>query len=209
MATEPPVTEPAGQPSPAGWRLFVALELPDEVLALLEQLIGHWQTGWPGQIRWVPPANLHLTLKFLGNCPPEQAGPIADRLAGRVPQHLPIALSTERVGVFPGWTAPRVVWLGLTGDLTRLSHLQRAVEEGLIELGFPAERRPFRPHLTLGRVRDGTPDGVRRRIGDLARRAARPDPIAFTAGRVSLMRSHLGRSGATYDRLASWEAPST
>ena len=200
-------TEPAGRSPVESWRLFVALELPEEVLALVERLIGGWQSSWPGQIRWVPPANLHLTLKFLGNCPPEQAGAIAERLADRVPEYLPIALHTDRVGVFPGWAAPRVVWLGLAGDLTRLTRLQESVEAGLIDLGFPAERRAFRPHLTLGRVREGAPDAVRRQIGDRARRAAQPDPIAFSAGRVSLMRSHLARSGALYERLASWEAP--
>lgn len=188
----------------APWRLFVALELPEEVRGELGELIQRLRGRIPRDVRWVPAENLHLTLKFLGACPPDRAGAIAGRLAGLVPGLLPIELATGSLGVFPGWAAPRVVWVGLGGDVGRLERLQRAIETGLAGLGFPTEQRAFRPHLTLGRVRDTATPESRRQIGDQVRRSGTIEVRPFTATTVHLMRGQLSSQGSRYEPVSTW-----
>ncbi|HEX2173307.1 MAG TPA: RNA 2',3'-cyclic phosphodiesterase, partial [Dehalococcoidia bacterium] len=134
---------------------------------------------------------------FLGDTPPERADAIAQRLSAQVPNLLPVDLALTGLGVFPGWAAPRVLWVGLGGDLAELGLLEPA------GLGFPAERRAFRPHLTIGRVRDTATPEARRRIGEGIRRASAA-PRSFPAGTVHLMRSQLSPAGASYQPIATW-----
>jgi RNA 2',3'-cyclic 3'-phosphodiesterase len=185
-------------------RLFIALELPPEVHATLS--IAQAALADQGlRVRWVDPAGAHLTLKFLGATRPEQVVPISFALRRAVAAFEPFDLRTTRLGVFPDPRAPRVVWLGIMGDLNRLDALQRAVEAAIAPLGFPTERRGFKPHLTLGRVIKDAPRVEVLRVGQ-AVAASRPVPAAhWRVSRVSLMRSDLQPGGARYTRVADGE----
>jgi 2'-5' RNA ligase len=181
------------------WRLFVAIDLGDDARrALGEAQAVCRRANLP--VRWVDPAGAHLTLKFLGETEREQVGPIGAALHAVAARHRPLLLHTGAPGVFPNPRRPRVLWLGLTGALDRLAALQRDVDDALATLGFPRETRPFSPHLTLGRVREGArpPDAASLAATFAAvRDVAAPLPVES----IRLMRSELGRDGARYTTL--------
>jgi 2'-5' RNA ligase len=102
-------------------------------------------------IRWVRAENMHLTLKFLGDTNRSKIGPILEVLHTTLQRQPAFSVHAQGLGGFPDLTRPRMVWAGLTED--RLIAVSHAVETALVPLDFPMEQRPFRPHLTLGRVR--------------------------------------------------------
>jgi 2'-5' RNA ligase len=180
-------------------RTFVALELPPEV----KRLIGAVQASLrpaARTVRWVDPASAHLTLKFLGPTAQEAVEPIGTALRSAAEGHGPIRLRTGRPGAFPNARAPRVLWLGLDGDVAHLAALQQKVETAIAPLGYPTEARPFSPHLTLGRVRQEAGQAERAATG-AAISAAAPTTSLFEVGAISLMLSELTPSGARYSPL--------
>jgi 2'-5' RNA ligase len=185
------------------WRLFVAIDLGDAARRALGEAQAVCQrANLP--VRWVDLAGAHLTLKFLGETDRAQVAPIGAALRAVAGRHRPVLLHTGAPGAFPNPRRARVLWLGLTGALDQLTALQRDVDDTLAALGFPRETRPFSPHLTLGRVREGArpPDAASlaatfAEIQD----AATPLPVES----IRLMRSELGRGGARYTTLL--EAP--
>lgn len=198
-------------------RLFVALDLPAGAKAALAATVGQLQSVIPAGVRWVNPAGIHLTLKFLGDT---EAGLVTPLLAAlremaAAGDPMPFPLHLDRLGVFPSHREPRVIYAGVGGDLDSLAQAQRRVEQDIARLGFPQEKRPFRPHLTLGRVREGVAPAARRQIGDtIARQAAALSPeYAWEAGEIHLIRSVLTPSGSVYTTLgqaalgaAEWES---
>ena len=186
-------------------RLFVALDLPAGAKATLAATVGQLQSVIPAGVRWVNPAGIHLTLKFLGDTEAELVLPLlaALRKAAAAGEQMPFPLHLDGLGVFPNYREPRVIYAGVGGDLDSLAQAQRQVEQAIVRLGFPQEKRPFRPHLTLGRVRDGAAPAARRQIGDtIARQAAALSPeYAWMAGEICLIRSNFTPSGAVYTTL--------
>ncbi len=185
-------------------RLFVACELPPEMkdgLAALEETLR--RQGAP-PLRWVRPDGIHLTLKFLGGVPAERVAAICAALAPIVEGIRPLALSLGSVGTFGGRRGARVLWVGVEGDVSRVAELQRRVEAALAPLGFPAENRPFSPHLTLARVPENVGGADRERLWELAKAVPAPKAAPVTIREVSLMRSILGPGGAVYERLAAF-----
>ena len=170
-------------------RLFVALELPAPILAALEDVQRTLRDQMPARaVRWVRGEGIHLTLKFLGETPASQRDGIAAALETACAGQRPLALRAAGLGCFPTTARPRVVWVGLAGDLDRLADLQGAVEAALEPLGFPAEGRPFNPHLTLGRLKDASSAEIKA-VGGVVE-AAPPETIAaWTADAVCLMRA--------------------
>lgn len=108
--------------------------------------------GLPPRLRWTPPANWHLTLRFLGNVPESRCAEVAGALGAVAFAPVPLALG--RIGTFPARGEPRVLWLGLARGTAECARLAEAVDAALAPLGFPREARPFVPHLTLARVRE-------------------------------------------------------
>ena len=183
-------------------RLFVALDLPAEAKAALAATVGQLQSVIPAGVRWVNPAGIHLTLKFLGDTEAGMVTPLlmALREMAAAGDPMPFPLHLDGLGVFPNYREPRGIYAGVGGDLDSLVKAQQRGEQAIVRLGFPQEKRPFRPHLTLGRVRDGVAPAARRQIGDtIARQAAALSPeYAWTAGEICLIRSNLTPSGAVY-----------
>lgn len=183
-------------------RSFIAVELSQEVRGLLAQVQDELRRSAGGQwARWVAPESIHLTLKFLGNVPTERIDAVAtaaDRATGGV---APFTLATGDLGVFPPRGTPRVIWMGLTGQLDRLRGLQASVEREVTPLGFPTESRAFSPHLTLGRVREGAPAGLLRALGQAVAQTQLLDQVPLSVSSITLMQSQLGCGGAVYTPL--------
>ncbi|MEW6284208.1 MAG: RNA 2',3'-cyclic phosphodiesterase, partial [Candidatus Eremiobacterota bacterium] len=146
-------------------------------------------------VKWVVPENLHLTLKFLGTTPSARLGEVRSVLEEASLAGPPFALELRGLGAFPTPRRARVVWLGVGGELERLTVLARAVDRGLHELGVPREARDFAAHLTLGRRREPRPDEALER----ALREGRTRSVgAFRVTEMVLMKSELRPTGPTY-----------
>ncbi|MFC1961008.1 RNA 2',3'-cyclic phosphodiesterase [Chloroflexota bacterium] len=185
------------------WRLFIALELPADTLAALTATQEQLQREAPPRtVRWVRPAGIHLTLKFLGDTPAHQQEAISTALHNAASDQGPLLLRAAGLGCFPNVRRPRVVWVGLDGDMAPLRALYEAVETALTPLGFPREKRGFSLHLTLGRVRrEASPDAVQN-LGRLIEQTKIGTLHTWTAATVSLVRSELHPDGARYTVLS-------
>ena len=151
------------------------------------------------KIRWVRKEGIHLTVKFLGDIDRRDVDRIHGAMRQATKAFSPLVLQGEGGGVFPDLKRARVVWVGLSGDIEALRALQGALEDQLDALGFPKERRPFKGHLTLGRVK-GRLDGAK--LGEALRRLEDFRTESFTARSVVLYQSDLRPDGAVYTKLA-------
>lgn len=185
-------------------RTFIAIELPQDVRQALAQAQSALRSAsgeaerW---VKWVQPGSIHLTLKFLGETPSSRLEAIGQAMATAVQGRCPFPLRLGQAGCFPNARQPRVLWIGLAGEMESLHSLQAAVEATVAPLGFPTESRRFAPHLTLGRLRDDASPEARRRLGAAIESLHAPD-ISFVADSISLMRSDLRPTGAVYTCLA-------
>ncbi len=184
-------------------RVFVALDLPVAAKDILRRTIQQVGGDLPAGVRWVDPDGIHLTLKFLGDVDAGSLDSLLDTMAKAAEGslHSSLTLRLAGLGVFPNAREPRVLWAGVEGDLEPLAQLQVLVDEALGNLGFPRERRPFRPHLTLGRVRDQVSPKERREVGRTIEQASLAGSHAWEAREVHLIRSTLTPSGAIYDSI--------
>jgi 2'-5' RNA ligase len=155
----------------------------------------------PDAPRWVGRPAQHVTLTFFGDVP-------ADRVAGLTAALGPalgepsVHLRLAGAGTFPERGAPRVLWVGVDGDLDALAVLAGAAADAARSVGVPVERRPYRPHLTVGRWSASAAPPTGRPLAGALGRYAGPH---FTAGSVVLMRSHHG-AGPRYETVAAWSA---
>jgi len=175
-------------------RCFVAVELPSP----MREEIGHLQSRIAtAGLRLVKSELVHVTIKFLGELPDEDVGPVTEAL-GRV-RFAPFPVRVFGMGAFPG-RAVRVVWLGLTGNF---QELYLNVEEALKPLGFAPDARGFSPHATLARV--ARPDAeMSRRLGARIADFADLDLGSFTVDRFYLKKSTLTPGGPIYEDLAKF-----
>jgi RNA 2',3'-cyclic 3'-phosphodiesterase len=182
-------------------RLFIAIDLPEDVKRLLGELQARLRQHTQA-LRWGDPRGTHLTLKFLGSTPAGAVPRIVAALEQAVAGRSTFALHTERLGVFPNLKRPRVVWLGVGGDLPALRSLQADVERYVAPLGFPTEQRVFSPHLTLGRsLKDPSPAQLAS-IGHALQQTEVLQSIVLSVNGIVLMRSELRPQGAHYTALA-------
>ena len=138
---------------PSTIRTFIALELPPSIISLLVNVQKNLQSMGV-RAKWVRPQNIHLTLKFLGNINPGDIDKVGGAMADAVAEFEALNLVAEGIGVFPGINRPRVIWVGLKGQVQLLFAMQRLLEDNLATLGYKKEKRPFKGHLTLGRFRN-------------------------------------------------------
>jgi 2'-5' RNA ligase len=180
------------------FRAFVAIDLPESIRAS----IGAAQEALKSygfRVKWVRPESIHLTLKFLGNIDANRTDAIVNAMTLAARGRAALHLNASGIGVFPNARRPRVIWVGLGGQVDHLKSLQQTLDVHLADLGFPAERRPFKGHLTLGRVK-----------GKIAadRMQAALDKFnafeskGFAANRVILFKSELHPTGAVYTQVA-------
>ena len=182
-------------------RAFIAIDLPPAFLEAIDSLQGELRQSTKG-IRWVKSGNIHLTLKFLGDVGGEMIDELGEALASACKGQPPIELSIGRPGGFPNIERPRVIWLGLEGELEKLGALKEEIEKACRPVGFPKEKRSFHPHLTLGRVKDQRK--VSADMADLIGRTKAAATGRFSVKAVHLYRSDLTRDGAVYTKLKSF-----
>jgi len=178
-------------------RTFIAFELPPAVISLLDKVQQDLER-LKIRARWVRPANIHLTLKFLGDINPDHIDKIGLAMAGAAGDFSPVTLSVRGIGVFPGIKRPRVIWVGLGGDIRSLLAFQSRLEEKLAGAEFPKDKRSFKAHLTLGRIKQAAnPAVIRQMISEYA--SLNSDK--FICDQVFLFKSDLQPSGAVYSKL--------
>ena len=173
-------------------RLFIGIPLPDsagaEVARVLRQLRSR---EWP--VRWVSEQGLHLTIKFFGETSGDRVEAIVEMLNFATEGLRPLTLTLSSAGVFPPGRQPRIIHFAIDAD-PALELLQDRVERGGERLGFQPEGRPFRPHLTMGRIREGhrLPDGWQSELERI------PSGESFLGDRVVLYESELTPTGPSY-----------
>jgi 2'-5' RNA ligase len=177
-------------------RTFIAVDLPGEIKAHIEELVAPLRP-LSRSIRWVRTEGLHLTLKFLGELPGERAGEVISALEEALSGWPAFGFRLSGLGGFPNLRRPRVLWIGVGEGRQPLQELAGAVERALIPCGFPPEKRPFSPHLTIGRVKSSRDlQAVLDRLPNIEYASG---PI--TAGAVKVMKSQLKPTGAEYSAL--------
>jgi 2'-5' RNA ligase len=180
-------------------RLFVAINLLPELRRSVLDATEPLRQSAP-DLAWVGEPRLHLTLKFLGEQPDERLREIKDVLASVTGRHRELVMNIGGIGAFPNFRRARVVWIGVAQD-PRLELLHHDVEVACESIGFEVEGRPFRPHLTLARVKTPLSEEKARELSRLAKRTDyRTD---FIVRSVDLMRSEPSPTGSMYTTLVS------
>lgn len=178
-------------------RTFIAVEIPEKIVSSIANLQDRIKEH-KFKIRWVRPERMHLTLKFLGDIVANDIEKVGGILVETVKGCPPLSLKAKGMGVFPGIKRPRVIWVGISGQLENLLRLQKSLDENLEDIGFPREKRPFKGHLTLGRIKTRIDS---KKLGDALRRFGIFESETFTADKIVLYRSELKPSGAVYTKL--------
>jgi len=188
-------------------RLFIALDIDEEI----RQRIGRFLEGVSGfaaDARWVRLESLHITLKFIGEQPPEMVSTLQKKLSGVSAP--PFSLTYAGIGFFPTAKSARVFWIGVQAD-PELQRLAAAVDDATAQLGIPKEDRAFSPHLTLARKSGGSgaprrrkddgPNRVFQRLQEKLATMPAPEFGTMTAREFFLYQSQLSRSGSRYTKL--------
>ncbi|MFW5971676.1 MAG: RNA 2',3'-cyclic phosphodiesterase, partial [Desulfovermiculus sp.] len=137
-------------------RCFVALPLPEAYQRVLPQIASAWNFSLHSRLTWTKQGNWHLTLYFLAEIGPQMLSSVQAALQAVTEPGFTI--QAGGAGFFPPGKKPRVVWVGLSQGAEECIRLADKIEKALLPLGFPASSRPFRPHLTVARVKQARPD---------------------------------------------------
>jgi len=184
-------------------RSFIAIELSEEV----KDEISRFQEGLKKadlpNVKWVDPAGIHLTLKFLGYTTADTITAIITAIEEAVAGIPPFQLTVGGLGVFPGPGQARVAWVGTAGDTDTLGQLKQRLDSGLTALGFITEKRGFTPHLTLARVRELATAGERQKLAGLIAGASFAASRPVSVDNIYLIRSLLTPKGAVYSRIGA------
>jgi len=185
-------------------RLFIAIELPSNIIDGLRNVQEELKDK-SNKPSWAKPENIHLTLKFLGDIETNKIDSMVNILEGIAGKSFSFEISVKGVGTFPAAGTPRVIWVGIEENKDMLQ-LYNNIEEGLAALGFEKERRDFKPHLTIGRIkflndRAGLRRGLEKVAGlNLAR---------FAVAGFALFKSTLTPEGAIHTKLKEYTLQAT
>lgn len=180
-------------------RTFVAIETGQEVHGPASKLITKLCRS-RAQVKWVAPDKLHLTLKFLGDVPSTEINGVCSAVQRAVAGKQPFQINCHGAGAFPDSKRPRTIWIGVREPSEAIRALQNSVDEELQKLGFPAERRRFQPHITLGRVRGG--GSAIQDLGCLIDQHAKFEAGQILVGEIVVFSSDQGPQGPVYTPLS-------
>jgi 2'-5' RNA ligase len=181
--------------APARPRLFVAVELPEDVRTAIHDATAPWRRSLPA-FRWTRPDALHLTIAFIGNVDADAVGAIESAVEATAATLAPVPTELTRFGAFPDRGGARVLWVGLQdpdGGLRRVATGTTTALEPFLE----ADERPYHPHITIARAR--RPAAVPPAFHDDQVPVAR-----WTIDALTLFRSHLGAGAPRYEQLGRW-----
>lgn len=185
----------AARPEARPLRLFAAVDIPERARDAVVAAVEPWRERFPAG-RWVRSENWHVTVKFLGRTWPRLVEWVHDMCREAAAGIRPFRLGLDGIGVFPGPTRARILWVGLEDEEGSLAALARAVENRLSK-EFPTEKRPFSAHLTVARFNPPVP--MRDHAEELSAAEVRARP--FRVGHLTLYRSHLSPRGVRYEPL--------
>jgi 2'-5' RNA ligase len=184
-------------------RTFIALDIPPRLLQairpkmdVLREKLGN------SAVRWVAVNNLHLTLKFLGDVAPSNLESLKLMLQTETESRPGFDIALNGLGSFPNSKRPRVLFVGIQAP-AELEALQRGIESAAAKLGYESEERPFSPHLTIGRVRDGIAQSELQSIRKLLDEIKIDSPGPARVDSVHLYKSDLKPGGSVYTKLFS------
>ncbi|MEP6819378.1 MAG: RNA 2',3'-cyclic phosphodiesterase [bacterium] len=177
------------------WRVFCAIELPKPTRDLVLRHIDSLKAAVPAaRASWSRDANLHLTLKFLGEIPQTSVPDFSQAASRATAGVLPFPIRLEQTGVFPTHGQPRVLWIGINDTAATLAELHARLEEAAAAESFAKEARPFHPHLTIARLRQ--PDNARALAA--AHQQMEFEPLEFAVTELVVIRSELSSAGSRY-----------
>jgi 2'-5' RNA ligase len=179
-------------------RLFVAVDVGARVAGALGETIAGLRATAP-DAKWVSAEGAHVTLAFLGHVADERVAAIETAVTEVASRHAPLGLRIRGGGGFGSSKRPRVLWIGIDGEVDLLAAVQRDLAEALRPLGFEPEQRAFKPHLTVARARDARGDVA---LAACVQTLAELDLGEVRIDAVVLYRSDLSRAGARYTALA-------
>ncbi len=179
-------------------RTFIAIDVPQSVKNEIQLVQNHLRNIQGARVTWARPEGIHLTLKFLGDVERNRITDVIEAVSGSARVSGELSLRTTISGGFPNLGKPRVLWIGVDGG-NELISLQGAIDRELTDIGFPAEKKRFHPHLTVGRIKM------------LERNSMLPDKygeyefpaVEWTGEEILVMSSVLRPTGAEYSALGS------
>ena len=177
-------------------RTFVAVTVPKSLLTtrdMLKTTVHHKKDN----LKWVRDGLVHLTLKFIGHTPPDGIEDIHNILSAVSQRHGSMQHEIAETGCFPVPSRPRVLWVGIKGNFDPLAALVKDINDALDPLGYPAEEKPFMPHITLARIK--YPPKITPDVTQYLQ--TRFEPIPFWVDKYMLMSSELKPSGAVYSNI--------
>jgi 2'-5' RNA ligase len=177
-------------------RAFLAIETPPEIRQALSRLVKKLDKSG-SVVNWVEGENLHLTLKFLGDIDITDVAEIYLRLKRDLAKVEPFEVNVQGLGAFPDISRPRTVWAGVSDGAEEMTAMFEVVEDSLMDLRFRKEARRFSPHLTIGRVKEATPE-----LSELLKEHAGFATGVLDVEEIVLFSSELERTGPVYEPLA-------
>lgn len=180
-------------------RCFIAIDMPDDIKKSVFELINGVDYKVKG-IKWVPPENIHLTLKFLGEIKEEQLKEIKSRLDFISSNHKEFDIIISKIGGFPSLKNPNVLWIGIDHS-EELCRLYEDIANAMFDLGFEKEDRKFSPHLTIARIKD------KKNIDPIIKSLITLKDKSFGSVKVQeilLMKSVLKPTGAEYSKIEAF-----
>ena len=182
-------------------RSFLAFELPPDIKKEVAKIADEVKKSGLAA-GWVKPGNIHLTVIFMGDVEEKNISAIISSIDNVVNKYEPFDIALGGIGIFPGIKKPRVLWLGLNGEIERLGSLRDELQKTLEAYGIKQEKRTFRPHLTLGRFRKPLRDRA-----PLKKVIEAYNDISGPPGKLNdliLFKSELKPGGSVYTRMHSW-----
>ena len=185
-------------------RTFIAIELPQDIRTHLAGLQNELKKAG-ADVKWVEEANIHITLKFLGEVNDQQLAEVKKVLEGAAYASKQFSMRVSSLGAFPKVSFPKVIWVGIDKGDAETQHIVQDLEDRLVRLGIPQEQRPFSSHITIGRTRSEL-NRVRlaQELDSLAGQLA-GQTQEFNVTKITLFKSTLTPKGPLYEVIK--EAP--
>lgn len=182
-------------------RSFLAFELPEDIKTIVTRVSGEVRKS-SLDVRWVRPESIHLTMVFMGDVQSEQIPSMGESVGAVCANHASFTISLKPMGCFPNSRNPRVVWLGIDGDLERMSRFKDDLQSALSPFGIKEEERAFKPHLTLGRFKK--PAKSPTELEQMLAKYRELSSPACSLNELVFFRSDLKPGGAVYTEMSSW-----